>query len=126
MADETMDPTAKPSPARVRSIAKHLKQMSDDDLQIFIDDAYQEVVDTTGAEPKYYERLSRWLAAHYASLNERQANVERVGPITREYNLSRSGGETGANGIQSTPYGLEYLRLMRRLTGRGRLNLTVI
>lgn len=124
MAD--IDPTSKPTLDRVRSIAKHLRQMSDVDLQVSIDDAYQEVIDTTGVNPNYYERLSRWLAAHYASLNQRQANVERVGPITREYNLSRSGGETGASGVQSTPYGLEYLRLMRRLTGRGRLNLTVI
>lgn len=124
MAD--IDPTLKPTPVRVRSIAKHLSSMSDDDLQVFIDDAYFEVTTTTGAKPIYYELLSRWLAAHLASLNVRQANVERVGPVQREYNLSRTGGETGANGVQSTPYGLQYQKLMKRLTGRGRLNLTVI
>lgn len=121
-----IDPTKPPTPARVRSIAKHLSSMSDDDLQVFIEDAYQEIVDTTGVKSIYYERLTRWLAAHYASLNIRQANVERVGPVQRQYNLSRTGGETGKPGIQSTPYGLEYDRLMKRLTGRGRLNLTVI
>ncbi|MFX3616228.1 MAG: DUF4054 domain-containing protein [Sporolactobacillus sp.] len=121
----TVDPTQPTTPDRVRSIAHHLISMSDADLQLCIDDAFQEIVDTTDVNSKYYERLSRYLAAHYASLNVRQANVEHVGPIQREYNLSRTGGETGANGVQSTPYGLEYLRLMRRLTGRGRLNLAV-
>jgi hypothetical protein len=120
--DESTSPT---TPVRVKSIAKHLNIMSDEDLQIFIDDAYQEVL-TTGAKEEYHERLTRYLAAHMASINVRQANEESVGPLTKIYNLSRASGETGKGAFMLTPYGEEYDRLMRRVTGRGRLNLTVV
>lgn len=129
MADGTtpiVDPnTQPPTLANVRAIAHHLNAMPDASLQLFINDAYFEVTTTTGAKPIYYEILTRWLAAHNASLDYRQANVEHVGPMSREYNLSRTAGETGKGGIQSTPYGLKYDQLMKRLTGRGRLNLAV-
>lgn len=113
---------ANTSSGRVKSIAKHLKVMSDEDLEVFIDDAYQEVK-TLGIKESDEERLTRYLAAHLASLDIRQTQSESVGPMKKTYTIQSIDTNKG---LSSTPYGQEYDRLMRKLTGRSSLKLTVI
>ncbi|MFT8928524.1 MAG: DUF4054 domain-containing protein [Sporolactobacillus sp.] len=120
MADT--DPTNKTTVARVRSIAKHLSSMSDDDLQVSIDDAYQEVTDRS-VPSQYIERLTRYLAAHFASLNVRQSESERVGPMQRTF-ANRQMNDS--KGLDMTTYGQEYKRLLKRIDGSNGLNLVVI
>jgi hypothetical protein len=120
MADT--DPTSKTTVERVRSIAKHLSSLPDDDLQVSIDDAYQEVKDRH-VPSQYFERLNRYLAAHFASLNVRRAQSERVGPTQRSYSNSQLDTNKG---LDATPYGQEYKRLLKRIDGSGGLNLVVI
>lgn len=105
--------------ARVRSIAKHLTTLSDDQLQVFIDDAYQEVTDLKVKE-EYVEKLTRYLAAHLASLNVRQTQSESVGPMRKTYTTQSINNNTG---LGSTPYGQEYDRLVRKY--KPKINLAV-
>ncbi|MEK3645827.1 DUF4054 domain-containing protein [Aeribacillus sp. FSL M8-0235] len=110
------------TPERVRSIAKHLSALTDDELQIIIDDAYQEVK-SLGIQEEYEERLNRYLAAHLGSLNIRQTQSESVGPMRKDYSTQSINNNTG---LSATPYGQEYERLKNRLTAKSRINLTVI
>ncbi|MGG1291377.1 DUF4054 domain-containing protein [Bacillus smithii] len=110
------------SPERVRAIAKHLSSLTDDQLQIIIDDAYQEVK-SLGVKEEYEERLTRYLAAHLGSLNIRQTQSESIGTMRKSYSTQSIDNNTGLN---VTPYGQEYERLKNRLTAKSRINLTVI
>lgn len=113
---------ASTTPERVRSIAKHLSSLNDDELQIIIDDAYQEVK-SLGINEEYEERLTRYLAAHLGSLNVRQTQSESVGPMRKDYSTQSINNNTW---LSATPYGQEYERLKNRLTAKSRINLTVI
>ncbi|MED4933998.1 DUF4054 domain-containing protein [Heyndrickxia coagulans] len=110
------------TPERVRAIAKHLSSITDDQLQVYIDDAYQEVKELE-VKDAYVERLTRYLAAHLASLNVRQTQSESVGPMRKSYSTQSVDNNTG---LQVTPYGQEYERLKNKLTAKSRINLTVI
>lgn len=111
---------ASTTPDRVRSIAKHLSSLTDDQLQIIIDDAYQEVK-SLGIQEEYEERLTRYLSAHLASLNVRQTQSESVGPMRKDYTTQSISANTG---LSSTPYGQEYSRLVKKY--KPKINLTVI
>lgn len=110
---------AKTTPARVKAIAKHLVTLSDDELNIVIDDAFLEVTAHKVKEADE-ERLTRYLAAHLASFNARQSSTEKVADLSKSY-VSISSGE----GLESTQYGQEYKRLLVQYS-RPKLNLTVI
>ncbi|UZH06394.1 DUF4054 domain-containing protein [Heyndrickxia coagulans] len=108
------------TPDRVRAIAKHLTTLTDDQLQVYIDDAYQEVADLN-VNGKYVEKLVRYLAAHLASLNVRQTQSESVGPMRKDYATQSISANTG---LCSTSYGQEYSRLVKKY--KPKINLTVI
>ncbi|WP_100523416.1 DUF4054 domain-containing protein [Mycobacteroides abscessus] len=112
---------AKTTPARVRAIAKHLVTLSDEELDVVIDDALMEVQDHKVKEA-HEERLTRYLAAHLASLNIRQATLEKVADLQKGYN---SNDLAVGKGLELTPYGQEYKRLLVQYS-RPKFNLTVI
>ncbi|MFB6475769.1 DUF4054 domain-containing protein [Paenibacillus glucanolyticus] len=102
------------TPQKVRGIAKHLSGLSDEDLQLYIDDSYQDVISLYKAKDEsYHERLTRYLAAHMASLNIRRVTSQKVDGMQMTY---ESGGKDG-DGLESTEYGLEFLRLLNRSNG---------
>ncbi|SFP18591.1 DUF4054 domain-containing protein [Salibacterium halotolerans] len=104
MADTTAD--------RVKAIASHLKGLNDSDIQMYIDDAKEEL-DRYSIKDEHKERLQRYLAAHLASLNQRRADSHSIsGRISVSYSPSDKG-----SGLDSTEYGQEYKRLLRRATG---------
>ncbi|MFC2948538.1 DUF4054 domain-containing protein [Virgibacillus sediminis] len=103
--------------ARVKSIASHLKAVSNEDMDVYIEDASQEV-SSSPIKEEYRERATRYLAAHMASLNVRQAQNQKVGEISQTFTT------TGGAGIDSTPYGQEYDRILKK--SKPLLNLTVI
>jgi len=98
------------TPERVKAIAAHLKSMPDETIQIYIDDAVVEVSELN-VPGKYHERLQRYLAAHLASLNVRRATSKTVSDMSISYSST-----TGA-GLDTTEYGQEYKRLLRKLRG---------
>lgn len=101
---------------RVRDIAAHLSGMSDPVLQGYIDDAYQDVIELYKVKREaYHERLTRYLAAHMASLNVRRATSQKVSDMSKTY-ASRAADEVG---LRSTEYGQEFLRLLSRVDGPG-------
>lgn len=97
--------------SRVRGIARHLAKLSDEDIQMYINDASLEVPPSIGNT--YKERMVRYLAAHLATLNVRRATSQSVSDISHSFNAA-----TG-HGLLSTEYGQEYLRLQRKATGAG-------
>lgn len=95
----------------VRAIAAHLEDMSNDALDLIIDDAIMEVA-ALGVPPQYHERLQRWLAAHLGTLNVRRGASKSAGDVSVSYTASAVG-----IGLQSTEYGQEYQRLLHKLHG---------
>lgn len=109
------------TPDKVKSIAKHLSSLSDEQVLLLIEDASLEVSDLK-VDNKYKEKLTRYLAAHYGSINIRQTQSETVGPIKRSYT---SGNIDDRKGLDSTPYGQEYARLVKKYSPKS-INLLVL
>lgn len=106
---------------KVKSIAKHLSSLTDDQVLLLIEDATLEV-EQLKVDQKYKEKLTRYLAAHYGSLNARQTQSETVGPVKRSYT---SGSIDNRKGLETTPYGQEYQRLAKLYSPK-KLNLMVL
>lgn len=111
------------TPDKIRSIAKHLRSLSDGDLNLYIEDAKAEL-DEEKIPDKYRERLQRYLSAHLASLNVRRVASQKVDGMSQTFsNSDRTSVES--MGLDSTPYGQEFARLMKKYTSRPSLKLTV-
>ena len=109
------------TPDKVKAIAKHLSSLPDEQVLLLIADASLEVSDLK-VDGKYKEKLTRYLAAHYGSLNVRQTQSETVGPIKRSYT---SGNIDDRKGLDSTTYGQEYARLVKKYSPKS-INLMVL
>lgn len=109
------------TPEKVKAIAKHLAGMSNEDVQMYIDDAAIELPDYNIKKPQYEERLIRYFAAHLATLNVRRKTSEKVSDMSKTYE-AQSAKEKG---LCSTEYGQEFERLLKRAQGPN-LPLTVV
>ncbi len=90
---------------RVRAIASHLADLTDAAVEMFIEDAQNELTDYEYDETDE-EKLQRYLAAHFATISERRANSYSVGDISVSYNA------TSQEGLMSTDFGQEFLRVL--------------
>lgn len=107
------------TPARVRTMGSTFTSMTDDQLNIFIEDASLEVSSLHVPED-HKERLTRYLAAHLATVNARKVIREKVDVIERQYS------DQGTTiGLQSTPYGQEFERILKKITKKT-INLMVM
>lgn len=97
MADTTVE--------KVLAIAPHLGDLPESTVQMYIDDAIEELSSTSLADS---ERAQRYLAAHLGTLNVRRATSEKVGDIKVDY----PEGSADAVGLNLTSYGREYARLL--------------
>ncbi len=91
------------TPDRVKMTAPHLKSVPNEELQVFIDDAVEEV---SKLSIKNKERAQRYLTAHLATLAYPLSYKESVGEI------SRSVFRPKEKGLGRTEYGEEYGRLI--------------
>lgn len=102
--------------AKVRDIVFHLTSLSDSSLQIIIDDAALEVdgliLLTEFQTDPHKERLNRYLAIHLASLKPQDVVKEKLDILERVYSAS-------GQGLDATPYGQEYVRMVRKYTSAG-------
>jgi len=98
------------TPANVRAIAKHLASVDDAALNLHIADAKLELK-THDIPEENEERLQRYLAAHYATLDQRRTTSERVGDIQASYQAAQG------KDLDATEYGQEFKRQLRRFTG---------
>ncbi|AJI23181.1 hypothetical protein BG04_1443 [Priestia megaterium NBRC 15308 = ATCC 14581] len=110
----------KTTPEIIQKTAEHLASMSPDVLEIFIDDATLEVENLDVSEDNK-QRLIRYYATHLATIKAQTVKRKKLDVMETEYNVSNT-----AVGLESTPYGQEYSRLLKKLTKRNSINLTVI
>lgn len=104
MNDTTVD--------KVRAIASNLGQLPDSTIQMYIDDAKLEM-ENLNYNPKYEEKIMRYLAAHFGTLDYPKAISERVEGIGSQSYADRSGKKD----LELTEYGKEVLRLLKKSNG---------
>lgn len=93
---------------KVLAIASHLKDLDSTTIQMYIDDANDELSGTVLAGN---ERVERYLAAHFGTLNVRRAERESVENISVSYNT------LDGEGLERTEYGQEVKRLFNKEAG---------
>lgn len=99
---------------KLKYTAKEVSNLSKEALEMHIDDAYLEVQEANFPE-KHEERANRYLAAHLATLGDKNVKSEAVGSLKREY----SGKNVSFQNLKGTAYGQEYLRLLEEFAGGG-------
>jgi hypothetical protein len=98
--------------SKVRSIASHLSKLSDQSIELYIEDAVLELEDWE-YDDKYQEKMERYMAAHFATLDHPKAVSEAVkGLGSKDY-----ANKTGTEGLEITEYGKELLRIMKKSQG---------
>ncbi|TMV49366.1 DUF4054 domain-containing protein [Paenibacillus mesophilus] len=102
MADTTIE--------RVRAIAGHLRKLPDSTIEIYIEDAKEEVTRYRVPGDRE-EKLQRYLAAHLGTLQNPRPTDQKVKDLSLSYN--RANGK----GLEATEYGQEYKRLLRQACG---------
>jgi len=110
------------TPEKVRNIAKHLKKVDDSTLGMYIDDAKLEIERHKVAD-KYQEKLQRYLAAHFATLDYRRPDTQKIGDLQTSY--KSPDGDTKSSGLDGTEYGKEFGRLLKIALGSRGINLVV-
>jgi len=112
------------TPERIRIMGNEFTSMTDEQLNIFIEDASLEVSFLIVPE-EYRERLARYLVAHLASVNNQRVIKEKVDVIERIYSDPNKN-----DGIFTTKYGQEYKRILDdlqlRLKPKKSINLVVL
>lgn len=98
--------------SKVRSIASHLSKLSDQSIELYIEDAVIELEDWE-YDDKYNEKMERYMAAHFATLDHPKPTTEQLtGTGMKNYP-----NRTGKEGLQVTEYGKELLRIMKKSQG---------
>jgi len=105
---------------RLRNTVKQAINLPVETLEMYIDDAYLEVIDAKFPEV-HRERAGRYLAAHLVVLADNHIVSEGVGPLKRSF----SGINRDFQDLERTSFGQEYLRLLKRYTRSG-LKLVVV
>ena len=100
----------KPTIEALRHSSDRLEKISDETLQIFIDDAFSEV-ECLGVPIEYHKRLTRYLALHEAIVSlGNNISKEAIGSLVKEYFECK-------NDFQATIWGQRYLRWKDQLLG---------
>jgi len=110
------------TPAKMKAMVAHLTQVPDQTLELFIEDAVSEVAGLPKVPADRVEKLTRYLAVHLATLSNKNVIKEKLDGLEKQYSDNK------AEGLQSTPYGQEYQRMVDALDQKPKrgLNLTVI
>lgn len=98
------------TPEKIKAIASHLSSMEDSTLEIYIQDAKDEL-STLDIPTNLEEKTQRYLAAHYATLDKRRPTSEKLGPASQSYK------ELDGDGLGLTEYGREVKRILDRYSG---------
>lgn len=107
------------TPEKVRLMGKEFTSMTDEQLNIYIEDASLEV-SSLSVPDNQKERLTRYLTAHLATVNTRKVVREKVDVIERQYS-----DQGTAVGLDSTSYGQEFERILKKITKKT-INLMVL
>lgn len=94
----------------VRAIASHLAKVPDETIQMYIDDAKLEM-QSLNCNPRYGEKIMRYLAAHYATLSVPVVKSESLDGLgSQSYSVTGDGKE----GLPATSYGQEAARMLKK------------
>lgn len=108
---------------RIRSTASHLAAVSDDTLNLLMEDAALEVSKLNVPE-EYQEKLIRYLTVHLASVERKTVVKEKLEGLEKQY---AANGDV--KGLASTVYGAEYQRILDDLglpSKKAKINLLVL
>ncbi|MFT9496373.1 DUF4054 domain-containing protein [Anaerosolibacter sp.] len=94
----------------VRAIASHLGRLPDSTIQMYIDDAQLEMQNLK-YQSHFEEKIMRYLAAHYGTLQVPKVKQERVDGLGSQTFSDNTGRKEGLN---STEYGQEVLRMLKK------------
>ena len=97
---------------KVRGIASHLKKVSDTNIDTYISDAVLEL-EGYSYDDKYQEKLERYLAAHFATLDHPKPTSKDLDGLGSHKYPDR----TGKEGLKLTEYGQEVLRVLKKQNG---------
>lgn len=95
---------------KVRAIASHLRALPDSAIEVYIDDAKLEMK-SLEFKPTYREKIMRYLAAHFATLDNPKVKSEKVDGLA---SLTYGDVTSGKEGLKSTEYGQEVIRLLKK------------
>ncbi|ABR46650.1 conserved hypothetical protein [Alkaliphilus metalliredigens QYMF] len=95
---------------RVRAIASHLGGLPDSTIEIYIEDAKLEM-NSMEFKASFKEKIMRYLTAHYATLDNPKIKSEKVDGLGA---IAFSDSTSGKEGLKSTEYGQEVLRLLKK------------
>ena len=99
-----------------------LSSLPDASIEVFIGDAFL-VVKKKKFPEDVEEMANRYLAAHLATMTNKNVVMEAVGTLKRQY----SDKNPLAEGLSTTPYGQKYLELERDYVKKRKgINLVVI
>ena len=91
-------------------------------LDIFLEDAVDQLDPTRFLSTSMYQQAVALLAAHNISLSDRGGSgasgpvtLERAGEVAIQY--AQTGSIAGLRGLESTPYGIQLARLLRKQPG---------
>lgn len=112
---------AKSTVKKVRLTAAELTNVSDEAIELFIEDAWTEI-STKNFPEEMREKACRFLACHLAVLNNQNTKSEQVGSLKKEY----SGFHSTFTDLKRTVYGQEYLRMLNDYVIRTGLSMVVI
>lgn len=96
---------------RVRAIANHLNEVEDEQIEMYIEDAKVEMSDLEYKE-LYEEKIQRYLAAHYATIDVRRVQREKMEDMSLTFESSRL--VKGKDFLETTKYGQEVIRLLEK------------
>lgn len=94
---------------KVRMMGTHLKKLTDDQIEMYLEDAEDEVAEHIPEAS--IPRALRYLVCHFATLNIRRANEEKISDMQRKFSSTKSLKD---GGFDSTEYGQEYMRLAEK------------
>ncbi|MDQ0299643.1 hypothetical protein J2S78_002063 [Salibacterium salarium] len=105
---------AETSVERVKAIAQHLKSLEFETIEMYIEDAALEV-EAYSVSKKHVEKLERYLAAHFATIDYRRPETETIGDLSTSYKAPRE--QSSGAGLGITEYGQEFKRILQKSKG---------
>ena len=102
------------TPERVKKTAKHLTKVDEEDINLAIEDAELDVERYRIKDEKKKERIVRYLACHYLTLNHRRPESHGASDVRVDFPQE---GRADATGLDKTTYGQEAKRMIKEATG---------
>lgn len=92
--------------SKVKAIARHLNDLDDSTIEMYIEDAQNELKETALEDN---EKAQRYLAAHFGTIDIRRTKNEKIESLNKSYSSLED-----KEGLKNTKYGQEVIRLANK------------